>query len=175
MKQDRAAILIEFDGADALLRGVTRLRQAGHVDIDVHSPYRLPELEEPLGLRRGWLPLLVFAAAGAGATASYGIQYITNVLLYPLNAGGRPAHAVPSFLFSTVEGTFLTAGLAALLLFLITTRLPRLWQPVFEVARFESASSTGFWVRVPGLDPDDAPALVDELGAARWERVEVHE
>lgn len=165
-------VLIEFEDAEALKAGLARLREAGHTHLETHSPYGLPELDEPLGLDRGWLPLVALIAAGAGATASYAIQFIGNVLRYPQNAGGRPAHAVPSFLFSTIEGTLLAAGVAVFIGLLVTVRLPRLWQPIFAARRFGSTTSSGFWIRVHDLDPADEHELLEHLGALHWETVE---
>lgn len=164
-RDDRVAAV--FDSADALVRAVHRLRETGFVAIETYSPYPLPELDAPLRLHRSRIPLAAFMGGGAGATAAYFIQWWANAVSYPLNAGGRPAHAAPAFVFTTFETLVVFAAVAAFLAFLLVLRLPRLWLPVFELPGFERASSDRFWLVVePAGGMADAPGAIRLLEAA---------
>ena len=154
----RAGVLAEFESAEALIGAAYRLREEGYRAIDTFAPYDLEELDEALELRPSRLPWLVFAVAVAGAAFAYWVQWYTNVADYPLNAGGRPAHAVPAFVFSTFEGLVLSGAVAAVLGFLWVARLPRLWHPVFEVDGFERASVDRFWIGIDARDAHFEPA-----------------
>jgi hypothetical protein len=111
------------------------------------------------------LPVIVFVAGLLGGIASYAIQWYANAYAYPLNIGGRPAHAVPAFLIPTFEGTVLCAALAAFIGFFVIARLPRPWHPVFEIDGFERATIDRYWLAVDAADRRSAPDLtIRELG-----------
>jgi hypothetical protein len=121
------------------------------------------------------LPWVVFAAGVAGALAGYDIQWFANAVSYPLNIGGRPAHATPAFMIPTFEATVLSASLAAFIGLLWSLRLPRPWHPMFEADDFESTSVDRFWIAIDATD-DQAdrtrtPMELESLDAIRVLRV----
>jgi hypothetical protein len=66
----------------------------------------------------------------------------------------------------------LGGALAALVVWLVALRLPRLWQPLFELDRFERAAVDRFWVTVDLSDATVQPELTfDELRSMRPLRV----
>jgi hypothetical protein len=161
------SVVAEFASADALLEAVRRVREAGHGRFETYSPYEVPGLDEALQRPPSRLPKLVFAAGLAAAAAAYGIQVYANVVRYPQNAGGRPAHAAAPFIISTFEGLVLGAAVVAFLGLLLVLGLPRLHRPVFEVDGFLRASRDRFFLAVErprfggGRALDD---LLDSLG-----------
>lgn len=161
----RHGLLAEFRDAEAMLAAATRLRALGYRDVDTFAPYDVPDVSRRLDLpvpRLGWMA----AAAGlAGAAVAYWVQWYTNVVAYPLNAGGRPPHAVPAFLPSAFETMGLAAALATFVGLLLVLRLPRLWHPAFEVAGFDRASTDRYWVGIDSEDPHFHP--VDSTAALR--------
>src|SRR3954466_13721439 len=145
-------LLAEFQSADALAAGVGALRALGYRDVEIYSPFPLPDVEPELELRRSRLPKFVFAGGLLGAILGYGIQWYADVWIYPLRVGGRPVHAVPAFIPATFEATVLGAAFAAFFGLLIALRLPALWHSVFEVDGFERASVDRFWLAVGARD-----------------------
>lgn len=148
----------EFPSADALAAGVGVLRALGYRELEIYSPFPLPDIEPELGIRPGRLPKFVFAGGLLGAILGYGIQWYADVWVYPLRVGGRPVHAVPAFIPATFEATVLGAAFAAFFGLLIALRLPALWHPVFEVDGFERATVDRFWLGVDRRDPHFDPA-----------------
>jgi hypothetical protein len=61
----------------------------------------------------------------------------------------------------------LAAALTAIFGVLIGGKLLRLWDPVFEVPRFESASIDRFWLRVDTRGELDVAAIRAELEPTR--------
>jgi hypothetical protein len=167
----RAGVIAEFDSPQALLAAAARLRQQGFTAIDGHTPFAVPGAEEAFGLRRSRLPAAVLSCALAGATGAYALQAWTVAVSYPLNVGGRPAYSPPIFVPITFEMGVLSAAFAAFIALLALSGLPRLWDALFEVPAFESASRDRFWVAVeradPAFDSKETPALLSELGALR--------
>lgn len=148
----KAGLLAEFETADAMLAAARGLRALGVTRMDTYSPYPVHGTDEVLGLRKSPVSKTVLVMGLVGALLGYGIQWLTNTVDYPLNVGGRPIHAAPSYVLITFETTVLLGGITALLSVFIYSRLPRLWDPVFEVDGFERASIDRFFVAVDETD-----------------------
>lgn len=164
-------LLAEFGTVPSMLAAVAVLRREAYRDVETFTPFDVPEVDALLGTKRSRLGALAFAGGVAGLIVSYGIQWWANVHSYPLNAGGRPAHAVPAFVLATFEGTVLGSALFLFAGLLIVLRLPRLWAPVDEVEGFERASIDRFWIAMPTFaseqDRAHAAELLTEAGAIR--------
>lgn len=169
------AYAAEFEDEGTFSHAVKRLRQEGYTKIAAYSPYPVPDVEDSGAGPRALLPRIVFFAGVAGGLVGYWIQWFANAVSYPLNIGGRPAHATPAFFIPTFEATVLCASLAAFLGLFAILRLPRPWHPIFEVDGFERASIDRFWIAVDADDrrSDEAstPKSLDELHALRVVRV----
>lgn len=148
-----AGLVGEWDSAAALVAAVRRLRRSGYTQLDAHTPFAVPGLEEALDLRRSLVGWPIFAAGLGGAAGAYFIQFYCNAWSYPINVGGRPAHAPPAFVPITFETMVLLASMCALGLFFLLARLPWLTHPVFEVEGFERATIDRFFLAVAMRDP----------------------
>jgi hypothetical protein len=153
-------LLAEFEAPDAMLETLRALRALGYRRLDAYSPFPVPGAEDALGLGRSRLPRAVFLGGALGLVWSYWLQWFLNAAVYPVNDGGRPAHAPPAFIPATFETTILFAAFAAFFGVLLLSRLPRLWHPVFEVEGFERAAIDRFFVGVDARDPSFDAALV---------------
>jgi len=139
-------VLAEFATPDAALHALAAVKSLGYLDVATHAPF--PLTTEEAHAPHGSLPLALLAG-GAGLTgvaAGYVVQWWANVASYPLNIGGRPFHAAAAFVPATFETLCLLATAGVFLGFLLFERLPRLWQPEFEIEGFERSSVDRFWV-----------------------------
>jgi hypothetical protein len=139
-------VLAEFATPGAALHALTTVKSLGYLNVETHAPF--PLTTEDAHAPGGSFPLAMLAA-GAGLTgvaAGYVVQWWANVASYPLNIGGRPAHAAAAFVPATFETICLLATAGVFLGFLLCERLPRLWQPEFEIDGFERCSVDRFWV-----------------------------
>jgi len=144
------AYAAEFASADDLASAVRALHAKGYTRIETYSPIPVTNASPE---RRSRLPVVVFIAGLLGGVASYAIQWFANAYAYPLDIGGRPAHAIPAFLIPTFEGTVLCAAAAAFVGFFWIARLPTYWHPIFEMDGFERASDDRYWLAVDASDP----------------------
>jgi hypothetical protein len=156
------AYAAEFSSVEDLTAAVQSMSRKGYTRLETYSPVPMIHgIHEP----RSRLPVVVFLAGLLGGVASYSIHRYANAYAYPLNIGGRPAHAVPAFLIPTFEGTVLCAALAVFIGFFVIARLPRPWHPVFEIDGFERATIDRYWLAVDAADRRSAPELtIHELG-----------
>src|SRR5262245_40564046 len=136
----------EFEDGEQAAIGAEYLAVHGARLVDAYSPYPVPRLEEVLGIRRTSIPRWVFIAGFLGTCTAYLIIWATNALDYPINVGGRPMNSVPANIPIMFETTVLFAGIAAFLLVLFMSGLPRLYHPVFELESFERTSIDRVWV-----------------------------
>jgi hypothetical protein len=169
------AYAAEFADAAALSNAVRQLRSRGYLRVETYTPYALDTSDPAAPPPRSRLPVVVFIAGVLGALAGYGIQWYANVASYPLNIGGRPAHATPAFLIPTFESTILCASLAAFVGLFSVLGLPRLWHPMFEADEFDRASIDRYWLAIDATDdeadPEATPRLLASLRAERVVRV----
>ena len=167
-------VLGEFATAESMLAGVDALVRDGYRQLETFAPFDIPELDERLGMNRSRIGWLVVVGGLVGMVLAYGIQWWANVHDYPLNSGGRPAHALPTFLLGTFEGTVLCAALAAFFGLMVLLRLPKLWAPIDEVDGFGRASVDRFWIAAGSLGVDDdgprAAEIMLSAGALRTSR-----
>jgi hypothetical protein len=168
-------VLAKFASSDALLEGTRKVREAGHTDIDTHTPYPVHGLEKALGLGRPLIPTIVLGGAIAGAFIAYSMIYFMNVIDWPLNIGNRPPHGPPANIPITFELAVLLAGSSSFFGFFTLARLPKPYHPVFQSEAFRAASIDGFFlsIKVPlGESPDKVAAEVRAQGAVHVEIIE---
>jgi hypothetical protein len=146
-------LMAEFDNPEDLLVAAQRAHEEGYRRMDAYSPFPVEGLAEAIGFRRSGLPLVVLIGGILGGLGGYLMQYYMNVIVYPLNVGGRPLHSVPAFIPVTFELTILAAALAAVLGLLALNGLPMPYHPVFNVPRFELASRNLFFLCIEATDP----------------------
>jgi Alternative complex III, ActD subunit len=175
-RADHIGIAAEFDDPDALLDAIHRLRERKLTLMDAYVPYQVEGLEEALGLERARIPWLIGICGFTGAALAYLLMWWINVVDFPRNVGARPLHSAPSFIPITFETGILFGGTTAFVALFLSGGMPRLWDPLFEVPGFESASVDGYWLGVDRRDPEyDEEPLRDtlrEMGAKRVELVE---
>jgi len=100
------------------------------------------------------VPLVCLVGGILGGSAAYMLQYWINVIAYPVNVGGRPLHAWPSFIPPTFEMTVLFAGFGAFFGMWALNGLPMIFHPLFNVKRFAAASRDRFFLCIEAKDPN---------------------
>lgn len=146
-ERDRITLLAAYSDAQDLGEAVTRLREAGHRDVEIYSPIPVDPGGYP-SHRTRWLDASGLAGALFGTALGLAITVGQNVGQYPLNVGGRPLFAWPAFLVPIFELGVLFGAIGAVLGFLRIGGLPRLHNPLFDAAAFERASEDRFLLAV---------------------------
>jgi hypothetical protein len=176
-EQNLFALLAKFDTPEALASAASQAYEAGYRKFDAYSPFPLEELPRAMRLKPSPLPYLVFAGGLAGALGGFAMQTFATVIDYPLNIGGRPLFAWPSYIPITFELTILMGALAGVLGLFFFTRLPQPYHPVFNSPDFiEHGSSDAFYLEIQAIDPqfelDETRRFLEGLSAAQVVEIE---
>ncbi len=173
----RWGYLAEFDSVGALLAAVEKVRDAGFVKFDAFAPFPIHGLDESMGIRTSRLPLVVLAGGIAGAAAALFMQWWMNAFDYRYIISGKPFFGLPVAIPITFELTILLAAIGGFVGLIVANRLPELYHPVFESARFRARATTdGFFIAVqaddPRFDPAGTRSLLEGAGARQVEELE---
>lgn len=155
MGNDLYGVIAEFKSPEDLVEATHRAKSAGYTKMDAYSPFPIEEVIENVAPGDTGVPRLVLIFGLIGGTSGFLLQYIGNIIDYPLNIGGRPNDITnwPSMIPITFELTILLAAFAAVFGMLILNGLPRPYHPVFSAPRFERASQDAFFLCIESSDP----------------------
>lgn len=170
----RRFVVAEFATPEGLLAGTTKLREAGHKNLDTYTPMPIHGLEKALGLGRPKIPLIVLCGAIAGACIAYSMIYFCNVIDFPINVANRPLHGPPANIPITFELAILLAGGSSFFGFFTLAGLPKPYHPVFESGAFQRASIDAYFLSIElpvAGDADQALSDVRKVGAIGAELV----
>src|SRR3954451_3083122 len=146
-------LMAEFDNVNDAITAGRRTYSAGYRKLDAYSPFPVEELSEAIGFHKNGIALVCLIGGLLGCTAAYTLQWWINTISYPINIGGGPLHSWPSFVIVTFEMTILFSGLSAVFGMLALNGLPMPYHPVFNVPRFELASTDRFFLCIEATDP----------------------
>jgi len=106
-----------------LLDAVKELQEKGIRIADVRTPFPVHGLDSVLKLPRSRLPKIAFIAGAIGGTLGLLFQIWVYTIGWPLNIGGKPQIALPSYIPVTFELTILFAAFAMVIAFLLRSKL----------------------------------------------------
>jgi hypothetical protein len=168
-------LMAEFNSSEDLIAAAHRVHDEGFTKVDAFTPYPIEEVAEALGHHRSKLPGIVLGGGILGGIGGYLLQYWTQVIVYPMNVGGRPVHSWPAFIVPTFETTILGAALAAVFGMFFLNGLPQPYHPVFNVPRFAMASRDRYFMVIEARDPkfdlDATRRFLSDLNASEVSEV----
>jgi len=172
-------LLAEFKSPHDVLHAAEKVRDAGYIHWDTHTPFPVHGMDRAMGLRDSRLGWIVLACALTGLSGAFLMMHWMNGVDYPTIVGDKPAGApgaLPSMVPILFELTILLSAFGAVLGMLHLNRLPRHHHPVFESDRFRLASDDRFFLSIEAEDPkfdvDKTRVLLNEAHAARVEVIE---
>ena len=121
--ENKNYISIFFDDEVPLLKAVKELKSNNIEIIDVFSPFPVHGMDKALEFKQTRIPTIGFIFGALGAIVGFGFQAWVFTTSYPLNIGGKPLLAVPSFIPVTFEITILFAALSMVAALFIRSKL----------------------------------------------------
>jgi len=156
-------ILGIFTGEDTLLDAFRKMKQEGIEIKDVITPYPVHEILENHGKKSkmtyaAWLYGLL-AALAVLAFLTY-----TAVIDWPLNYGGKPSNAFPSFMVVTIVLTIFSVTILSLFTF---SWRANLWPSNYKTIYHEEATDDKFIILLDKdkVDEKRATGILKEMGA----------
>ncbi|MGC8952235.1 DUF3341 domain-containing protein [Chloroflexus sp.] len=155
MRNDVYGVMAEFPTPEALIEATRKAKAAGYTKMDAFSPFPIEEVIEEIAHGDTGVPRLVLLFGLIGAATGFILQYIGNLVNYPLNIGGRPLDITnwPAMIPITFESGILLASFASAIGMVVLNGLPAPYHPVFNVPRFQHASQDAFFLCIESTDP----------------------
>jgi hypothetical protein len=174
-----AVLLAEFETAHDVLHAAQKVRDAGYIRWDAHSPFPVHGMDRAMGLGDSRLGWIVLACALTGLSFAFAMMHWMNGVDYPLIIGDKPGGApgtIPSMVPILFELTILLSAFGAVLGMMYLNRLPRHHHPVFSSERFRQASDDRFFISIEADDPkfdiDRTRTLLEGAHATHVEIIE---
>lgn len=104
-------MLAIFEHPDDLVAAAKKIHHKGITKTDAFTPFPIHGLDEALGLKRSWIPWVTLAIGVGGAAFGFLFQAWALSIDWPVNIGGKPPIAWPSFIPVTFEVMVLTSGI----------------------------------------------------------------
>ncbi len=172
-------MLAEFETASAAIHAAEKVRDAGYVNWDTHTPFPVHGMDAAMGLKDSRLGWIVICFALTGLTGAFWMMHWMNGVDYVTVVGDKPPGApetLPSMVPILFELTILMSAFGTVLGMLGLNRLPRHNHPVFESERFRLASIDRFFISIEAEDPKfdvkRTRALLEETHASHVELIE---
>jgi hypothetical protein len=163
-------LMAEFETPEQVLQAALRTYAAGFRKIDAYTPIPVEGLAEAIGFEWTSLPMVVFTGGFLGGCTGFFMCWYANVISLPLNVGGKPLNSWPAWIPITYELTILGAALSAVIGMIVMNGLPQPYHPVFNVPRFERASTDRFFLCITSRDKKfdlaQTKAFLEELKPA---------
>jgi hypothetical protein len=112
-----------YHDEEDLIKGVRQIRNQGIEPADVRTPFPVHGLDKAMGMKRSRLTRVAFAGGAIGGLIGFFFQAWVFTVAYPINFGGKPFFAVPSFMPVTFEMTVLFAAFSMVIAFFIHNKL----------------------------------------------------
>jgi hypothetical protein len=145
----------EFD----LVKAFDQVKASGNKIDEVFTPYPVHEVIVKMG-RRTHISHAAFFYGVFGAASLLGFMYYASVISWPLNFGGKPTNAFPSFLVVTIVGTILIVTILTLLTFSIRAKIfPGKSADIID----PRATNDKFILVVDSNDPGFQPEKVEKI------------
>ncbi|HMQ30558.1 MAG TPA: DUF3341 domain-containing protein [Chloroflexaceae bacterium] len=170
-------VMAEFRTPEALVAATHQAKAAGYSKMDAYTPFPIEEVIEEIAPGDTGVPRLVLIAGVVGALSGFALQYVGNIIDYPMNIGGRPLDISnwPSMIPITFEMGILLAAFTAAISMVVLNGLPQPYHPVFNAPRFERASQDTFFLCIESTDPlfdrAQTSAFLRTLGPAQVSEV----
>lgn len=169
MDEKTLRVTAYFTNPELFQEAAAELTRSGHKP-DCFLPWPLHGLDANLGLKRSWIGRPVLAIILIGMAIGLHLCWFTQVQDYPLNVGGKPFFAWPTFVVVILETGLLGGALVNMALALHTSKL--MPDPGTRLIN-DRITDDLFCLVVPVLPLEQPQHIVDRLVTIGAEQVEV--
>lgn len=171
-------MLGHFGTPDEAMAAARKVRDSKYTHFDFLTPFPIHGMEEAMGQKRSWVPLATAALAAFGIALAFGFQYWVMAVDWPMNFGGKPPAAIPSFIPVTFEAMVFFGAIGTAIIAILAGKRDTIPQP-HPMLIETGATVDRFVLWVSATDPEyDESALtsfLSELDADGIRAVDVTE
>ncbi len=164
----KKGVLGHFCEPDEALAAAAKVRDAGFKHFDFLTPFPIHGMEEAMGQKRSWIPWATGALALCGILFAQGLQNWVMIFDWPMNFGGKPFWAWPSFIPITFEAMVFWAALGSALVAIAAGKRDTVPQPPpMEIETGATVDRFVLWISAtdPKWSESGTPEFVKGLGA----------
>jgi Protein of unknown function (DUF3341) len=160
-------VLAEFYEPAEALAAAVKVRDAGWTHFDFLTPFPVHGLDEAMGQKRSWIPWATAALALGGILFAQGLQNYVMVYDWPMNFGGKPHAAWPSFVPVTFEAMVFWAALGSAAIAIIAGKTDTVPQPPPGIPTGATVDRFVLWISAtdPKWQAEGAQQFARSLGA----------
>jgi len=161
---DSKYLLGVYDQEESLLAGFRKMKEEGLEIEDVFTPYPVHEVLAKHG-RKSRITVVGWFYGFFASLAVLAFLFFTAVINWPLNYGGKPSNAFPSFMVITIVLTIFSITILSLFTFSVRANLwPSNEKPIFH----QRATDDKFVILVnkEKVDPERAASVMKAAGAS---------
>jgi len=111
-----------FDSKTDLLAGIEGAKSKNFIIDEIYTPYPVMEAIDALK-RKSRFTIATFIIGFLAVVGVLSFLYWTSVIDWPINYGGKPTNAFPSFIIITLVLTILSVTLGSLFIFSLRARI----------------------------------------------------
>ncbi len=176
--ESNKGVLGHFPTPDEALTAARRVRESQYCHFDILSPFPVHGMDEAMGQRRSWVPLVTVLLVALGILAAQALMNYVMVVDWPMNFGGKPFFAWPSFIPITFEVMVLFGAIGTALVAIWAGKRDTIPQPPPMLIE-TGATVDKFVVWISATDPkfeaDEVVQFVESLGASGVQLVDAKE
>jgi hypothetical protein len=111
-----------FDEEQKLLAGIKAVKEKNVKIDEIYTPYPMHEVIEAMG-QKSRFTFIAFVYGFMAVIGVLSFLYYTSVIDWPINYGGKPTSAFPSFIIITLVLTIATITILSLFTFSIRAKI----------------------------------------------------
>ncbi len=111
-----------FDSKSDLLAGIESAKSKNITIDEIYTPYPVMEAIDAMG-RKSRFTTAAFIYGFAAVVGVLSFLYYTSVIDWPINYGGKPTNAFPSFIIITLVLTILSITILSLFTFSVRAKI----------------------------------------------------
>jgi len=168
-------VLGHFRTPDEALAAARRVRDSQYRHFDFLTPFPVHGMDEAMGQRRSWVPLATVVLVILGIVVAQAMMNYIMVFDWPMNFGGKPFFAWPSFIPITFELMVLFGAIGTAVVAIWAGRRDTVPQPsAMRIRTGATVDRFVLWIAAtdPKFDSEEVVRFVESLGAADVRLVE---
>ncbi len=168
-------IVGSFFEPDDALAAARKVRDSEYTHFDFLTPFPIHGMEDAMGQKASWVPWVTAVLAFLGILTAQGMMSYIMVHDWPMNFGGKPFFAWPSFVPITFELMVLFAAIGSAIVAIIGGKRDTVPQPPpMLIETGATIDRFVLWISAtdPEFDDKQTIAFVESIGAKEVRVVE---